>query len=116
MSRADFREKGYLADALCYLAKNGDYEVDRQRVTELLDDNRDCHTWINVNEVIKVQVRDVALAVTLHMAGEDPKNYGYKHLRSHPRDVYQTYSMCFKTDEERQAAFKKWQEFSKSSE
>ncbi len=109
-------QKSYLADALCYLAKNGDYEVDGQRVTDLLDDHRDCHTWINVNEVIKVQVCDVALAVALYMAGEDPKNYGYKYLKSHPRDVYQTHTMCFKTDEERQAALKKWQEFSKSSE
>ncbi len=55
------------------------------------------------------QVRDVALAVILHLSGQNPADYGFLKLRLHPKHLYQPNSAGFDSDETRDRAFTQWQ-------
>jgi hypothetical protein len=78
----------------------------------LLDNKTVCHTWSNTqlkkNGTIKIQVRDVALVVTLRLMGKDPEQFGFKLLRESPETLYYVYTFGFIEEEEREAAHSKW--------
>jgi hypothetical protein len=57
-----------------------------------------------------VKVRDVALAMTIHLNGKNPKDYGFEMWNVYPNQVIQYHQLGFGTDEERTAGFKKWEE------
>ena len=70
-----------------------------------------CHTWSNPQiqpGVIKTQVRDVILALLLHMTKQDHKEYGFELLRATPTTLFHTYTCGFTKDEKREAAQAKW--------
>lgn len=60
-----------------------------------------------------VKVRDVALAMTIHLNGKNPKDYGFSMWNVYPNQLIQYHQIGFSTDEERAAAFKKWEDESK---
>lgn len=105
--------------AIIAVGKYGD-EEHIPLLRSLLDNKTVCHTWSNQalkkNGSIKIQVRDVALAIILHMTGRDPAKYGFKLLRENPETLYYVYTFGFIEDEEREAAHAKWAEESKASE
>ncbi len=55
------------------------------------------------------QVRDVALAVMVHLSGQNPADYGFLKLRLHPKHLFQPNTAGFESDETREHAFAQWQ-------
>ena len=58
----------------------------------------------------EVKVKDVALAMTIHLSGKNPKDYGFTMWNVYPNQLIQYHQLGFGSDEERTAAFKKWGE------
>lgn len=56
----------------------------------------------------QVKVRDVALAVTIHLSGRSPKDFGFTQWRTYGNGVIPYHQLGFTTDEARAEAFKKW--------
>ena len=70
-----------------------------------------CHTWSNPQiqpGVIKTQVRDVILALLIHLTKQDHKEYGFELLRTTPTTLFHTYTCGFTKEEKREAAQAKW--------
>ncbi len=103
--------------AIIAVGKYGD-EEHIPLLKSLLDNKTVCHTWSNQalkkDGSIKIQVRDVALAIILHMTGRDPAKFGFKLLRENPETLYYVYTFGFIEEEEREAAHAKWAEESKA--
>jgi len=55
------------------------------------------------------QVRDVALATCVILAGEDPKEFGFPNYRTNSIQVFSTPTVGFTDDTARGAVFAKWQ-------
>ena len=53
-------------------------------------------------EFLRVQVRDVALAVGLREVGIDPRSAGFRHLQADPVFVYRDQSLGFSSDSQRE--------------
>lgn len=54
------------------------------------------------------EVRDLALAAALHLAGQDPRQFGFVHLQTQTQTVFAPASLGFASEEERAAAFARW--------
>ena len=59
----------------------------------------------------EVQVRDVALGVTIKLAGQKPSDFGYDPSRSDFLMEYSHMYYGFPDDAQREATHKKWKEF-----
>jgi hypothetical protein len=55
-----------------------------------------------------LQVRDVALAVLLHLTEQEPLTYGYLHAQANPQTVFNVQSLTLENDERRAAAAERW--------
>ena len=53
-------------------------------------------------------VRDVALATTIHLHGQNPKDFGFTHIRPNRQTLFQAGSMGFANPKQREAAFNRW--------
>lgn len=76
-----------------------------------LDNTTVCHTWSNTRlkkEPIRIEVRDIVLAMLIRMTGQDPKEYGFKLLVPDPDTIYRIYTFGFLSDEERDQTLDKW--------
>jgi hypothetical protein len=62
-----------------------------------------------------VRIRDVALAMTIHLSGKNPKDYGYM-WNVYPNQPVPYHQLGFAKDEDRAAAFKKWADETKKLE
>ena len=82
-----------------------------QLLTPLLSDVTLLHQPMNGRAKVKIksQMRDAALAVMIHLSGQDPKDYGYTHIAANSIWLFEQTSMGFTSDEERDEALKKWQ-------
>lgn len=60
------------------------------------------------NRVVETQVRDVALAVLVHLAGENLADYQLVHVEKAADTLYQPATLYFESDEARTAAIEKW--------
>ncbi len=100
-----------LHHAIINVGRFGDAEHMRL-LTPLLDNKTVCHRWSNQalkkDGTINVEVRDAALVVLLHLAGKDPKQYGFKLLKENPETLYYVYTFGFVDDDEREAVHAKW--------
>jgi hypothetical protein len=83
----------------------------------LLENKTVCHSWHNgqFKDVIRIQVRDVALAVLLHMTEQDPAEYGFELLQANDHTLFHIYTAGFVEDEKREAAQKKWQDWAEKN-
>jgi len=77
-------------------------------VEPYLKDTEVCGRFNLHNTQSEVQVRDVALLAAIHLNGLDPKSFGYDHLEPNDQLLYALHTVGFRTAEERDAAFKKW--------
>ena len=55
-----------------------------------------------------VQVRDVALAVLLHLTDQEPIAYGFLNARKQPQTLFDLRSLSMASDERRAAAAEQW--------
>jgi len=66
-----------------------------------------------VEVVAEIQIRDVALAVSLILSGQKPEDYGFvdQHRASGVTGGNFSYTRFYLTDEDRKVAFEKWKEW-----
>jgi hypothetical protein len=92
----------------------------------LLKDNRECMQQVmminNKQETRVVEVRDVALAWLVELAGRDHAQYDmpevkhwFENLRRFPQNMFNFFNMGFKEPSKREGAIKKFQEWLKSN-
>lgn len=96
--------------AMLCLARFGAAE-DTEILKPYLKNTRSCHSWSNARlakKLIRTQIRDVALATTIHLAGQDPADYGFQYLVRNEETVFTVYCMGFTEDADREATHIKW--------
>jgi len=57
---------------------------------------------------VELQIRDVSLAVLLHLTGQNLREYGYTSAQPNPATLFQVASLTFLGPAQRDAAMKKW--------
>jgi hypothetical protein len=72
----------------------------------LLDDEAVCFTRRRTNErrYFECQVRDLSMAAILHLVGRDPREFGFRHIQTSERYVFQPHTVGFDSVEERETA------------
>lgn len=105
-----------IATAMLAVGRYGT-QADAGALSRYLTDDAVCHTWFHGNgESIKIQVRDVGMAVALHLYGQDPKAFGFDLAQRDDSSVFAIYTLGFKDDDERATALRKFAEWSRASE
>lgn len=97
-------------DALLFLAKGGQ-AGDRSLMLPLLDDPTVIDTYFFNGRDIELQVRDVALAAVIHLAGQDPQAFGFADRKLDPARLYAPLSLGFEDETKRTAALRQWNKF-----
>ncbi len=64
----------------------------------------------------QTQVRDVALAMAIHVCGQKPADFGFEALKANPNFIQSYHYLGFANDEARSAAQKKWATWKKENE
>ena len=78
----------------------------------LLQDATVCYSSRRTKGVTyRTEIRDIALAALLHLAEQDPRQYGYSRVRASRQTVYNVNTLGFNSDAERTAALQKWQAY-----
>ena len=98
----------YRQYAILTFAKLGD-KSHIPRLMKLLGDANVCTTHQVNNEKYQTQFRDIALVAVLHLAGYDPQTFGFERIRPHSEYVYSPYTLGFKDEKDREAAFARWE-------
>jgi hypothetical protein len=66
------------------------------------------------NKVIQTRICDVTLAVMVRLTGQQLRDYGFNRVQENTMMLYNVSSLGFIDDAQRQAALKKWDEWSKT--
>ena len=64
----------------------------------------------------EIKMKDITLAVTIHLSGKNPKDFGFTYWQVQPNQMIQYHQLGFATAEARAEAFKKWDEASKKKD
>jgi HEAT repeat protein len=106
------RQPYVLQDAMLAIGKLGSKEH-IELLTPLLANDTSLGNQFNrkVKKSFQPQVRDVALAVIIHLSGEKPQDYGFTAIQEDAVRLFRSNTMGFASDEQRQAAHKKWQQW-----
>jgi hypothetical protein len=99
------RQNGILA-----IAKLGD-KSDYALLESLLEDESRCASQRISKTTYETQMRDVAVAALLIMAGEDPAKYGFDRIQRNETNVFITSTIGFDDDKKRQATIEKFKAF-----
>jgi hypothetical protein len=73
-----------------------------------------CHTWSNPRlkkELIRIQIRDIVLAMLIELTKQSHKQYGYDLLEENPVYLYHLHTYAFLEDAQRDKALAKWKEW-----
>jgi hypothetical protein len=76
-----------------------------------LDNKTVCHTWSNPRlkkDLIRIQIRDIVLAMLIQITGQSHKQYGFDLLEENPVYLFHLHTFAFLEDEQRDAALAKW--------
>jgi hypothetical protein len=102
-----------LQNAILAVGKFGD----RRHVLALeplLENNGQLGSYSQAGKTIKTEIRDVALAVLVHLAGQDLKDFGLTHAQKNPQYLFIASTLGFIDNSDRDAALKKWKAWSQS--
>ncbi len=80
-------------------------------IEKLLDDTSNCGIVQANNRQIEVQIRDVALAVLVHLTGQKLRDYGFLSAQHFPPTLFQVGTLTFTDPAQREAALKKWSQW-----
>jgi hypothetical protein len=94
-------------EALLCVGRYGD-KSHLDKLSKALRDEAAVYTQRIDDKLLVVQVRDVALAVSVHLAGHDLKEFGFTRVETHAQRLFAPESLSFDNDEQRTAALKKW--------
>jgi hypothetical protein len=98
------------ATALCCIGTLGTREHLSALEPFLNDDTQVQPFFVGRGERGAVQLRDVALAMSIHLSGRNPKDYGFRMWSVFPNQIIQYQQLGFGSDVERAAAFRQWRE------
>lgn len=96
--------------ALLVVGRFGSSEEYAPLIERLLDDKNVLGTNNIDQKEVRTEVRDVALAILVHLAGEDHGQYGFKYLQKNPQSGILPLSAGFANEKERSAAIEKWRQ------
>ena len=77
-------------------------------IEKLLIDKTRCMNGRVGNKNVPIQLRDVALAVAVHLTSQEHKDFGFKRIQQNKLYTYNPNSIIFDSDKDRQASLKKW--------
>ena len=81
----------------------------------LLEDSAVCAqqqmTANKVVTIVETQIRDVVLAVMVHLSDQKLPDFGFARAQANAMVLYNTASLGFAKAEDREAALRKWQAF-----
>jgi hypothetical protein len=79
-------------------------------IEKLLTDTNSCGTFQanNPPRQVELQVRDIALAVAVHLTGQNLRDYGFVSAQPNPTTLFQVATLVFNDTARRDEAFKKW--------
>ncbi|MEM6798994.1 MAG: hypothetical protein AAF589_05720 [Planctomycetota bacterium] len=101
----------FRATALLMVGKLGDGSCVPQ-LRPLLEDDAVCASHAGRGpkreNLLDVEIRDVALAVILHLEGEKPRDFGYEVLISNEEKLFLMHSLAFRSVADRQSAVQQW--------
>lgn len=83
-------------------------------IKKLLDNQSVCATYQVNNKRITTQLRDVALAVAVHLTGQSLEQYGYNRVQRNQQMLFYPYSLGFEESSQRDKAFAKWRQWEAS--
>lgn len=108
----DVDQNNYLVFGLLAIGKLGNKEH-RPIVQEYFDRRHRIVQYLPGNDLesYSTQLRDIALAVDIHLAGHDPRQFGFPQLNSDPTHLFVYRTIGFPSEADRDAAFLKWKEF-----
>jgi hypothetical protein len=98
------------AQAVTILGKMGGKEQIAPLET-LLDDETQVSNFNLNGQLGSAQMRDVALAMVIHLSGQKPQEFGFEFVKNHPGMIFSYHYLGFADDKERSAARKKWKEW-----
>lgn len=105
--KAPAKEKQYALLALL-TTKEAD---DEKLIEAALGDSSALDILFSQGQLVKSELRDVALAVQITRKGQSPGAFGFKFLRANDSTIYSPSSLGFVDSAERDAAFEKWAAF-----
>ncbi len=99
--------------AILTIGRFGDHGNVKQ-LEAMLENDTVCHSWHNgkFKEAIRVQIRDVALAVLIHLTGQEHKEYGFQLIRKSSTTLFSIYTCGFPEESKRRTALAKWKQWS----
>ena len=62
------------------------------------------------NVTYRTQIRDIALATLVELAGQKHSQYGFANLQKHPQYVFNASTLAFANDADREEAIQTWRE------
>jgi hypothetical protein len=101
------------ANAICGVGTLGTKDHIKILEPYIKDDSQVQQVFLGAGQQGSVKMRDVALAITIHLNGKNPKDYGFTMWATYPGQPIQYHQLGFRSDDERAAAFKKWEEDAK---
>jgi hypothetical protein len=96
----------YRAQAMTVLGKVGGKEYVKE-FEKLFDDDVSIQPFNLKGKQGAIQVRDVALAMSVHLNGQKTKDYGFEFL-DHETNIWSYYYLGFESDDKRNESIKKW--------
>jgi len=104
----------YRQYAILALGKLGD-KSDLPLLEKPLKDKTVCARHVRRSGKSRVtyetHISDVALAVSMHLHGEDPKKHGFSNISSNSMYLFSSNTLGFKDDSERKKVYEKWEKF-----
>jgi hypothetical protein len=97
-------QRQYALLTLAKIKNSGDDAL----IEKALDDSSPLDALFTQGVVIKSQLRDIALAATIHRAGEDPREFGFVYAKPDPYTLYSPSTLGFDSEEDRAQAAKNW--------
>jgi hypothetical protein len=97
-------------NSILFLAREGK-PADGRLLAPLLEDRSLIDTFLSKGQVVKLQLCDVALAASIHLAGKDPLDFGFNQRKEDPDTLYRPGSLGFADENQRNAAFEQWKKF-----
>jgi len=97
--------------ALLVVARFGSRE-ELPLVEACLTDPAVCVTTHHENRQVGIQVRDIALAVALHLQGQPLRDYGFDRALADPFMVYQPHTLMFVSEQQRESSLQKFRDWS----
>jgi len=97
------------ANAMCCVGTLGD-KSHLPAFEPLLKDDKQVQAFNNRGQSGEIKVKDVALAMTIHLSGKNPKDFGFTMWNVYPNQLIQYHQLGFGSPDERAKAFKKWEE------